>query len=292
MHPGDLLCILVTPESVCQEGACPRGGIRRGVADLRSSADLGLRFPRSMAFGLPFRTQFGNRPATPDGPSLTFWLLGRLPQTAAASRYPVGRSPRPALKYGASFRKSAEADWDSGLVESPRTQCPGLANALPCGTPELARTRKRAGCSRRIRLSPMAVGRCEPTSVIALTALDSNPRLPCGSRLQPTNGPASSPVGFSRLPPMSPALKYGATPTTDSGWQSASASCEAGNYGNDVFATKGRFAPSAVGRRSGQRTPVSRTTPLELINRSAFTGPGAMVSSPAAGAPNGGGRDG
>lgn len=32
MYPGDLLCILVTPQSACQGGACPRGGIHQGSA--------------------------------------------------------------------------------------------------------------------------------------------------------------------------------------------------------------------------------------------------------------------
>ena len=32
MYPGDLLCILVTPQLACQGGACPRGGIHQGSA--------------------------------------------------------------------------------------------------------------------------------------------------------------------------------------------------------------------------------------------------------------------
>ena len=40
MYPGDVLCILVTPQPVCQEEVCPRGGIRHGPACLSHGLPL------------------------------------------------------------------------------------------------------------------------------------------------------------------------------------------------------------------------------------------------------------
>jgi hypothetical protein len=48
VYPGDLLCILVTPPAVCQDGACPRGGFHQGSAGRGRCAFLAGDIPGAM----------------------------------------------------------------------------------------------------------------------------------------------------------------------------------------------------------------------------------------------------
>ena len=156
MYPGDLLCILVTPQSACQEGAYLRGGIHQGLICPASWARLAGELPWSLLVDMPFRTQLGHHPAAADGLSLGGRLPGRPMKVDALPRCSAARTPRSTLKYGAHRRKSAEADWTHACFVSITRRLHPANSSQPDGIRLGWRpaTTERGACGRARAMAP------------------------------------------------------------------------------------------------------------------------------------------
>jgi hypothetical protein len=155
VYPGDLLCILVTPQLACQGGACPCGGIHQGIACPSQPAPLADDYLRPLR---PARTT-ATPPPKGQGSTLKLvsagWMRGagfsrhiRLSPMALASGGAIATTLTVVCPSGQSSEQlRSQVAWDTCNVGS--TRCRSIASPrLSLSAPGSGRLRDR---SRRRR---------------------------------------------------------------------------------------------------------------------------------------------